>query len=203
MKKMKLLVALGICGLVLGACGEDKVEEKGNATPVEESESSAVESVESSEESAEALPEGVEARSVYATDWSESWHDTTFKITEVSVVQYNDQEAIEFTDSEFMVGVNFEIKNDGDHAISTYPDQGIAVINGKQYDSDMLLSDSVGGDVVNGSMIEGMVIFAVPDIESVDALNELRLTWTANDFEDLENFEDTTKDFDVTLQLNK
>jgi len=200
MKKVKLLVALGVCGLVLGACGDKKVEEKGNATAVKESE---VSSVESAAESSKELPEGVEARTLFSTDWTEDWHDTTFKITEVSVVQYSDPEAIEFTDSEYMVGVNFSIQNNGDHAISAYPDQGIAIINGKQYDADMMLSDSIGGDIIDGSTVEGVVVFAVPDLTSVDDVTELRLTWPADDFEDTTNMDDTSKDFDVTLELKK
>lgn len=202
MTKFKLLVALGICGLVLAACGEKPVEENGSATAVTESEiSSSVEPV--AESTAEELPEGVEARSIYTTDWSEDWHNTNFKITEVSVVQYNQAEAIEFTDSEYMVGVNFLIQNNGDHAITAYPDQGIAVINGKQYDADMLLSDSIGGDIIDGSTVEGMVIFAVPDLTSVDDLTKLRLTWPANDYNDITDIDDTDKDFDVTLELIK
>lgn len=202
MKKVKLLLALGVCGLVLGACGDKAVEEKGNATEVKESEVSSVES-ESVAEIAEELPEGVEARNVFTTDWSEEWHDTTFKISDVSVVKYTEEEAVEFTDSEYLLGVNFSIQNNGDHAISTYPDQGIAIINGKQYDADMMLSDSIGGDIIDGSTVEGMVIFAVPDLTTVDDVKELRLTWPANDYDDITDIDDTDKDFDITLELKK
>lgn len=201
MKKFKLLVALGLCGLVLGACGEKAVEEKGTAKPVEQ-----VEKAESSSdvaESKEELGKDVVARSVYDTDWNEEWHDTKFSIKEVSIVETSDKDVIEYAGGKFLLGVNFEVKNDGDHTISTYPDQGIAIINGKQYNADMLVSESVGGDVVHGSMIEGMVVFAVPDLKSVDELKEVRVTWSANDFEDTSDMDDTTKDFDVTLELNK
>lgn len=201
MKKFKLLITLGLCGLVLGACGEKAVEEKGTAKPVEQ-----VEKVESSSavvESKEELGEDVVARSVYDTDWNEEWHDTNFSIEEVSIVETSDEDVIEYAGGKFLLGINFNIKNDGDHTISTYPDQGKAIINGKQYDADMLVSENVGGDVVHGSMIEGMVVFAVPELESVDELKEVRVTWSANDFDESSDLDDTTKDFDVTLELDK
>lgn len=202
MNKLKALVLLGFCGFALAACGEEKaVEEKGSATPVEQ-----VEKEESSSavaESKEELGKDVVARSVYSTNWSEEWHDTTFSIKEVSIVETSDKDVIEYAGGKFLLGVNFEVKNDGDHTISTYPDQGKVIVKGKQYNADMLVSESVGGEVVHGSMIDGMVVFAVPDLESVDDLKDVRIAWSASDFNDTENMDDTSKDFDVTLELKK
>lgn len=203
---MKKVLSLGLVALFsvsLAACeggGNDdsKKEKNGTATPKTE-ETSAKESSSSSE--GEALEEGVAARNKYTVSWSEDWHDVNFKITDVSVVEYDDEQATAALDTNFIAGVKFVITNNSDHKISTYPDQGKLVINGKQYDANMMVSDNVGGEVMNGSSVEGVVAYPLKDIESVDDVKEIRVVWSASDF-DSGNMDDTGKDFDVPLQLN-
>lgn len=201
---MKKVLSLGLVALFsvgLAACGsndDSKKEKNGTATPKTE-ETSAKESSSSSE--GEALEEGVAARNKYTVSWSEDWHDVNFKITDVSVVEYDDEQATAALDTNFIAGVKFVITNNSDHKISTYPDQGKLVINGKQYDANMMVSDNVGGEVMNGSSVEGVVAYPLKDIESVDDVKEIRVVWSASDF-DSGNMDDTGKDFDVPLQLN-
>lgn len=210
---MKKIVGLGLvffATLSLAACGDSgkTTEKKGTATQKTEETTSAKKSdtessssVDEKGEALEELPDGVDARNTFTVDWSEDWHDVNFKITDISVAQYSDEEIINAMDAEFMIGVKFVITNSSDHKITTYPDQGKVVINGKQADSNMFVSDDVGGEIMNGSSVEGVVVYPLKDIASVDDVKEVRVVWNATDF-DSGNMDDTGKDFDVPLQLN-
>lgn len=210
MKKIVGLSLVIFATLSLAACGDSgkTTEKKGTATQkteettsAKESDTAASSSVDEKGEALEELPDGVDARNTFTVDWSEDWHDVNFKITDISVVQYSDEEIINAMDADFMIGVKFVIINNSDHKITTYPDQGKVVINGKQADSNMFVSDDVGGEIMNGSSVEGVVVYPLKDITSVDDVKEVRVVWNATDF-DSGNMDDTGKDFDVPLQLN-
>lgn len=200
MKKLTGILLLSLVGITLAACssGDETAKEKSGTATQKTVETSNNENTSSTD--TEELEEGVAARNKYTVNWSEDWHDVNFKITDVSVVEYNDEQAIAALDTTFIAGVKFVITNNSDHKISTYPDQGKLVINGKQYDANMFVSDDVGGEVMNGSSIEGVVAYPLKDIASVDDVKEIRVVWSANDF-DSGDMTDTGKDFDIPLQL--
>lgn len=205
---MKKVFSLGIvllASITLASCGDSSknTEKTGAATAKTETSASAEStSVSSSSNERNELEEGVAARNKFDANWSETWHDMTFSITQVSAVEFTDAEATNYMDTKYAVGVNFVIENNSDHKISTYPDQGKVVINGKQYEADMFVSDDVGADVMNGSKIEGAVVYPLSDNDftSIDDIKEIRVVWTAYDSE-TEDYNDMNKDFDVTLEL--
>ena len=75
-----------------------------------------------------------------------------------------------FDDQDIVTVVTAEmaVENTVDETVTFYPDQAILVTNtGKQVDSDMLLSDSLGGDYLGVVKKEGNVIWVMPHDEGI------------------------------------
>lgn len=88
------------------------------------------------------------------------------------------------------VHVRMTIANNGQDSVTTYPDQGKLIIGKKQFDANIFASDNLGGEILSGVEKEGEVIFYV-DVEDLEAVDEVRMVWTAN----------FMQDHDVTLKL--
>lgn len=99
------------------------------------------------------------------------------------------------------VGVKFSIENTSDHVFTTYPDQAILVTStGEQIDMpDMWISDSLGGDIHEGVIKEGNVIWYLERGEA-STIEWIKLEWTSEDT-GIEDFEIAYKTHTVELKL--
>lgn len=171
MAKIKLLATLGICGLMLAACGDgsassDNVETQEATTE----ESSAAESVESSEESE---TESKVTESEFGTmttlaqvkDMNETQQTGPFNITVEAIQKSQLQPTADYVElfggeDLAVISIQLSVENTNDDTNAIYPDQGTIVTDTKQQvTADMLLSDSVGGDFIGQVIKDGTIQF--------------------------------------------
>ena len=99
-----------------------------------------------------------------------------------AVKSYN-QDEIVVTDEnkdKVTVVVDFEIKNDNDFMISTYPAQATFITNtGEQVEADIFASESFDGDIHEGVTKEGHVLFNL-DKTSIEDLSSFKMAWSSN-----------------------
>lgn len=202
MKKLKLLPFLVLGVLFLGACNNDKGKAKVEVKPakVENTKKSKTKSSTAQSEK-EVETKGVISRADFETNWSEEWHGLTTTITNVSIVKMDaDTMAQSRLKGEGMVALKFVLENNGEADLSSYPDQATLVIDGQQVESNMAVSDNVGGEILTGVKKEGAVIFAVPTLTDPTAISEIRVTWQSSDTK-TEDIDDMFKDNDITITL--
>lgn len=99
------------------------------------------------------------------------------------------------------VGVKFSIENTTDHLFTTYPDQAVLITStGEQIDMpDMWISDDLGGDIHEGVIKEGNVIWYLERGEA-EAIEWIKLEWSSENPED-ENFDTAHHTHSVKLDL--
>lgn len=80
------------------------------------------------------------------------------------------------------VGIKFSMENTTDHVFTTYPDQAVLVTStGEQIEMpDMWLSDDLGGDIHEGVIKEGNVIWYL-ERGQAEAIEWIKLEWNAED----------------------
>lgn len=200
MKKTTVISVLIISLLLLGACGTNKKKADVKPAKVENTKKSTTKSSTSQSEK-EVETKGVISRADFETNWSEEWHGLTTTITNVSIVKMEaDTMAQSGLKGEGMVALKFVLENNGEADLSSYPDQATLVIDGQQIDSNMAVSDSVGGEILTGVKKEGAVIFDVPALTDPTAISEIRVKWQSSDTQS-EDLDDMFKDNDVTITL--
>lgn len=131
-----------------------------------------------------------------------SWAGTTVSIDKARLVQVKP-----FKDDgdnkmyQGIVLVHFNIKATRD--ISIYPGQGTLITSdGQQTDADQYDSDDFDGDIAKGVSKDGNVAFELPKMQDPKAIKTLRLKWDANYNTDDMSDENSSKTYDVTINLN-
>ena len=101
------------------------------------------------------------------------------------------------------VGVKMKIENTtADKIYTTYPDQATLVTStGEQVEADMWLSDNLGGEIHEGVIKEGNIIFYL-ERGKAEEIDWIKLTWS-NSYEDPDgNYDnDLYDDQEVKLEL--
>lgn len=189
MVKFKLLAVIGLCGIVLGACGEktattERTESQSSATEesstVEESttveESSVVESTEKASEvtevnAIETDSEVIESEFGTITtlaqvkDINETQLSGPFKITVEAIQKSQLQPSADYVEmfggeNLAVITIQLSVENTNGDTNMIYPDQGTIVTDTKQQvEAEMFLSDSVGGDFIGEVVKNGAVQF--------------------------------------------
>lgn len=78
------------------------------------------------------------------------------------------------------VVVKFEIKNNNNFMINTYPTQATFITNtGEQVEADLWASESFDGEIYEGVTKEGHVLFNL-DKTSIDELTSFKMAWSTN-----------------------
>lgn len=203
MKKVYLGVFVGINLFFLSACSSSKDEKtvtQGSATVQTVSTIESYNEITTERSTVESNNAVVE-RAEYSANFSEDWKGLTTNINKVVIVELSDDEIeIQGLKNKYAIQVYFEITNNSDMDFDTYPDQSTLVIEGQQIESEMFLSDSIGGEILSGVTKEGVVTFSVPKIENVSNVANIRLKWSAS--YDTDNYDDDNyKDFDATFDL--
>lgn len=206
MKKISyILVIFSFIG-VLTACGS-KVDEL-KTIPDEKVPSKVTENVETeksikeNEDSAEEKKEDIWTYYENAT-YEETWEGLKFNILKVVVSdkapKIND-EGKEVLGS--AVGFKIKIENTtANKKYTTYPDQATLITStGEQVEADIFLSDNVGGDIYEGVIKEGNVIFYL-DRGKVEEITWVKILWNSS-FEGNGSFDEYKgKEHSVKLDL--
>ena len=177
-KKLSSLVAVGIISISLVACSNDSTKEKaeGNDQTQEQNKDTGNESnkgtvyeVEGATTEESGIVQTIKEVSVFdnMTDAINSYGQSDLVITDENK-------------DKVTVVVDFEIKNNNDFKICTYPTQATFVTNtGEQVEADMLASESFDGDIFEGVTKEGHVVFNL-DKTSVEDLKSFKMDWSTN-----------------------
>lgn len=193
-----LLLSLGI----LTACGGNEATKELEENDTEKSEAK----VNSSE--SENKEEATKEEDIWTyyedADWEGTWEGLKFTIQKAVVsdkAPMLDDNGKEVTSS--AVGVKMKIENTtADKIYTTYPDQATLVTStGEQVEADMWLSDNLGGEIHEGVIKEGNIIFYL-ERGKAEEIDWIKLTWS-NSYEDPDgNYDnDLYDDQEVKLEL--
>lgn len=177
-KKISSLVILGVISISLVACssettkenaaGSDQTQEQQKSENNKNNEGK-VYSVEGATTEDSGIIQTIKEVSVFdnMTDAVESFGQSDLVV--------NDENKDKST-----VVVKFEIKNNNDFMICTYPTQATFVTNtGEQVEADLWASESFDGDIYEGVTKEGHVIFNL-EKTSIDELESFKMAWSTN-----------------------
>ena len=193
-----LLLSLGI----LTACGGNEATKELEENDTEKSEAK----VNSSE--SENKEEATKEEDIWTyyedADWEGTWEGLKFTIQKAVVsdkAPMLDDNGKEVTSS--AVGVKMKIENTtADKIYTTYPDQATLVTStGEQVEADMWLSDNLGGEIHEGVIKEGNIIFYL-ERGKAEEIDWIKLTWS-NSYEDPDGNDDNDlyDDQEVKLEL--
>ncbi len=176
-----LLLSFG----VLAACGENEATKELDKNDTEKSEAKTGSDVAKKEEKKE-TPKEEDIWTYYEdADWSGKWEGLNFEIQKAVVsdkaprINDNGEEVVSSA-----VGVKMKVENTtSDKMYNTYPDQATLVTStGEQVEADMGLSDDLGGEIHEGVIKEGNLIFYL-DRGKAEEITWIKLKWN-NDYSD-------------------
>lgn len=203
MNKYATLLASAILALTLAGCGENAANEELDANTDKATAKTGEEATPSPNESAEETEE--EPADIW-TYYDNATYEDDFAglVTKIEKVVVSDIAPTyeDETAETSAVGVKFTIENTTSDAVfSTYPDQAVLITStGEQIDMpDMLVSDHIGGDIHEGVIKEGSVIWYLERGEA-EAIEWIKLEWTSENTSD-ENFNTAYHTHTVTLDL--
>lgn len=188
--------------LILAACGENEATKELDAKDTEKAEAKTEENA--SESKKDESEEDEDIWTYYEdANWEGTWEGLKFTIQKAVV----SDKAPQIVDGEEIigsaVGVKMQVENTtADKVYTTYPDQATLVTStGEQVEADMWVSDDLGGDIHEGVIKEGNVIFYL-ERGNAEAIEWIKLTWS-NSYSDPDgNYEnDQYQDQEVKLQL--
>lgn len=206
MAKFKLLSVIGICGMVLAACGEESTTSESTGPQETITEESTVVEETVSSEATEDVNEVSESEFGTITNLgeikniNETQQSGPFTVTVEEVQKGQLQPAADYVDMMggedlAVISIKLSVENTNEETNMIYPDQGTIVTDTKQQvEADMFLSESVGGDFI-GEVIKEGTIFFVFDGNAEDVKSFQYIVGSGND-PDWNNFgEDLTFDF--------
>ena len=203
MKLFKFMSLVLVGSLVLAGCGNEATEEL-DQNDTEK----AVAKTDGTESDSKKESDKEEDIWTYYEDanWQGSFQDLHYNIQKVVVSDKapkinDDGEEVEGS----AVGFKMQVENkSADKIYTSYPDQATLVTStGEQVEADLFLSDDLGGEIHEGVIKEGNVIFYLERGEA-EKIEWVKFTWN-NSYEDPNgNYEnDVYKDMEVKLDLKK
>lgn len=176
-KKISSLVAVGLISMSLVACSTDSSKESASGSDQTQEQQSnnttnnkgTVYEVEGATTEDSGIVQTIKEVSVFdnMTDAINSYGQNNIVV--------NDENKDKVT-----VVVKFEIQNNNDFMICTYPSQATFITNtGEQVEADIMASESFDGDIYEGVTKEGNVLFNL-DKTSIDELESFKMAWSTN-----------------------
>lgn len=203
MKKFKLIGLLLSAALVFSGCSNEATDElEKNDTEKAEAKTDS-----KSSDKKEKKEKEEDIWTYYEdADWTGKWEGLNFNIQKIVVSdkapRINDDGKEEPSSA---VGMKIQVENTTtDKIYTTYPDQATLVTStGEQVEAETYLSDDVGGEIHEGVIKEGNVIFYL-DRGKAEEIKWVKLTWS-NSYEDPNGDYDKDLYFDqeVKLELKK
>ena len=200
MKKVLSILGMLVLSFGLVGCGENEATKELDENDTEKS--TAKDSSENKQSEDKKKEEDIWTYYEDA-DWSGEWEGLKFDIQKVVVsdkapkIDDNGEEV-----KSSAVGVKFKVENTtSDKVYNTYPDQATLVTStGEQVEADMMVSDAVGGEIHEGVIKEGNLIFYL-DRGEADKIDWVKLTWS-NDYTDPDGNYDNDKYHDQEVKLD-
>ncbi len=132
-----------------------------------------------------------------------SWAQTKVNISKVRVIKIKAKNYYDGDKTYRVKGiimVHFKVTPTRD--IDFYPTQGTLVTNGQQVDADSGNSDDFDGEISKGATQTGNVVFVLKNMADVNSIKNIRLKWDAD--YDTDNYDDdnSSKTYDITMNLN-
>ncbi|WP_405131919.1 hypothetical protein MHB43_10455 [Paenibacillus sp. FSL H8-0317] len=172
MKKALLLLSALMLTAALTACGSDKTaikDENPAQAKVEETAAPAAETTKAEEPAAEPVVEEAKEEAPAPDDiwtyydnatWSDDFNGVKSSIEKVVVTDQAPKDYDESNLTASAVGIKFKIENTTDKLWTTYPDQAELITStGEQLQADLFVSDDLGGEIEEGVIKEGNVIW--------------------------------------------
>lgn len=200
--KKALVAGLLIAGMVLGGCSNPATEElEKNDTDKAQAK---VENQTPLPSNAQGEAGAEEKKDVWTyynnAKWSTNWDGLKMDILKVVVTDKGDVVAPEYKS---LVGVKFRMENTTNQKFTVYPDQAVLITStGEQIEMpDMFLSDHLGGEIHEGVVKEGNLIWVLQRGHAED-IKWIKLEFTGHKGAE-DQFDMPMKKFTVTLQLKK
>lgn len=132
-----------------------------------------------------------------------SWAQTKVNINKVRVIKIKTKNYYDGDKTypvQGIIMVHFKVTPTRD--IDFYPTQGTLVTNGQQVDADSGNSDDFDGEISKGATQTGNVVFILKKMTDVNTIKSIRLKWDAD--YDTDNYDDdnSSKTYDITINLN-
>lgn len=132
-----------------------------------------------------------------------SWAQTKVNINKVRVIKIKTKNYYDGDKTypvQGIIMVHFKVTPTRD--IDFYPTQGTLVTNGQQVDADSGNSDDFDGEISKGATQTGNVVFILKKMTDVNLIKNIRLKWDAD--YDTDNYDDdnSSKTYDITMNLN-
>ncbi|MGM0214983.1 hypothetical protein [Enterococcus sp. AZ109] len=214
---MKKLISVGIllssC-LILGACGGDDTgtgDSNGqanisntNQVNTQEEDNSLLSNHENFKKLAVnngATDAKVLDEKTYNVEWSDNtWSGVTISANEVTILKLSDYSDYSDNQYEGFIIVHFNIDN-AERDTSLYPEQATLVTNTGEQTEGKYDLDHFGGDLLQGSKVNGYAAYPLNTLESVDSINQIRMkfngTYMTDDYLD----ENSNHEYDITIDL--
>ena len=137
----------------------------------------------------------------FKTSWSDnSWSGVNMQIDEVSILKVSDFK--NYSDQEYQgfVVVHFIIDN-SEKDVNLYPEQATLVTNSGEQTEGSYELDHFAGELMKGSKVQGYAAYPLTNLDSVDSINQIRLKFRGDYNTDDYNDENYSHDYDITIDL--
>ncbi|WP_341348580.1 hypothetical protein [Paenibacillus sp. FSL H3-0469] len=206
MKKLSLVTGVLFSLIVLSACTNDTTAIK-DETPAQAKVEASSPTEEPAAPTKAPTPEPTEAPVediwTYYNDatWTDDFKGLVSTIEKVVVSDRAPQENDQNDLTASAVGIKVKLENTTEKLFSTYPDQAVLVTStGEQIESpSMFLSEHIGGDIDEGVIKEGDVIWYLKRGHAAD-IKWIKLKWRAMEGDGM-GTDDEIKEYEVKIQL--
>ncbi len=205
LKKLLSLIVITVLSLSLVACGTDTPKESaGGNDQIQKESASGNDQTQKEEETTDTEDKDTTSNKgkTYVVEGAVSEDSgITQTIKEVSIfdnmtdaVESYGQSSLVINDeakNKVTVVVNFEIKNNNEFKINTYPTQATFITNtGEQVEADMWASESFDGEIFEGVTKDGHILFSL-DKTAIEELTSFKMAWnTYHENGTSDNYED-------------
>lgn len=210
MRKTSIFAVIALAAVVLGGCGSETTTIKDDdstaetQTTVSGTETTATDKSNDGSEAETPEESAKETDDIWTyyndATWSDDFNGVVTTIEKVVVTDKVPAEGDVENLTASAVGVKMSIKNNTDKIFTTYPDQAELVTStGEQVTANMLYSDHLGGEIDEGVLKEGNVIWFL-DRGNAENIEWIKMKWYITEGDGFgEN--DQRKEYEVKLQL--
>ncbi|TQS01392.1 hypothetical protein [Paenibacillus ottowii] len=210
MKKTLSLTVAAIAAIsLLAGCGADKTaikDETPTQAKVESQPAKETKAAEPATTKEGAAPVEAEKKPddiwTYYNDakWTDTWNGVTSTIEKVVVTDRAPKDGNTNDLTASAVGVKFKVENTTKKLFTTYPDQAELITStGEQVQADMVTSDHIGGEIEEGVIKDGNIIWFLKRGHAAD-IKWIKMKWYVIEGNGMEPTQDK-KEYSVKLEL--
>ncbi|WP_342419871.1 hypothetical protein [Paenibacillus sp. FSL H8-0168] len=208
-RTLSLTVAAIAAVVLLAGCGADKTaikDETPTQAKVESQPAKETSKAEPATTKEGAAPVETEKKDddiwTYYNDakWTDTWNGVTSSIEKVVVTDRAPKDGNTNDLTASAVGVKFKVENTTKKLYTTYPDQAELITStGEQVQADMVTSDHIGGEIEEGVIKDGNIIWFLKRGHAAD-IKWIKMKWYVIEGNGMEATQDK-KEYSVKLEL--